>query len=128
MLVFLIIITVISIYILNLGIIKNKENVTTTGVVMLIFVVILGWVLLGVLLNIYETEYKTNIIYEKTENEFIIKDSLDNEYIFNKKIDFDYITDTTTFYIIVSKNIYGGNTDYNVFYNVDKRKIKGTKK
>jgi len=127
MLVFLVIVTVISIYILNIGLIKNKENVTTTGVIMLFMIVFLGWLAIGVLLNIYDTEYKTNVIYQKNENEFIIKDSLDNNYIFNKKIDFDFITDTTTFYIIVSKNMYGGMKDYNIFYKVGDRKIKGKK-
>jgi len=125
MLIFLIIITVISIYILNFGIIKDKTNVITTGSIMLIMIIVIGWGFVGIGLNFHGTEYETKNIYEKTKNEIIIKDSLDNKYIFNKKIDFDFITDTTTFHIIMAKNIYGGNIDYNIYYNVNKRKIKG---
>lgn len=127
MLEFLVISTTISIYILNLGLIKNKQNVTYTGIIMLCIVVIFGWIFIGIIANIFKTEFKTNTIYQKNENEFIIKDSLNNNYIFDKKIDFDYITDTTIFYILARKNIYGGMKEYDIFYKVGDRKIKGKK-
>ena len=124
---FLSIFTLISILILNLGIIKSKYNVKNAGIIMFILVLIIGWMILGIFLQINDTDYKTNIIYEKNHKEFIIQDSLDNKYIFNKKIDFDYITDTTTFYITVSKNMYGFYPGYSIFYKIGNRKMKGTK-
>ncbi len=128
MIVYLTILTIISIYILNLGLIKGKDNVELIGTITLIITIIFGWLFLGILLNIHKTEYKTSIICEQHKNEFVVKDSLGNIYSFDKKIDFDYITDTTTFYIIISDNIYGFNTDYDIYYNVLNRKIKGSKK
>jgi len=119
------ILTIISILVLNLGLIKDKGNVKDTGVVMLVLVILIGWLLIGMFAQVNDTDYKTNIICEKNDNEIVVQDSLDNKYIFNKKLDFDHISDTTTFYITVSKNIYGFYPHYEIFYKVGDRKMKG---
>ena len=60
---FLSIFTLISILILNLGIIKSKYNVKNAGIIMFISVLIIGWISMGILLQVNDTDYKTNIIY-----------------------------------------------------------------
>jgi ABC-type transport system involved in multi-copper enzyme maturation permease subunit len=112
------IITLVSLVIINLGIISDKKNVKDIGIVMFVVVLLFGWIFLGIIIPINDVDVKISPIMAQSEKEYIITDSIDNEYVFDKQIDFNNISDTTTFYLNKSTNMYHFNANCTLYYKL----------
>ena len=125
MIVFLSIFTLVSLIIINLGIINKKVNVKNTGFIMLFFAVVVGWFILGISIKFY-TDTKIPITLDKENGKMyvIVKDSIGDAYFFNRQIDFNNITDTTTFYLEKNTNMYHFNSEKCLYYKIDDKKFK----
>lgn len=115
----LIILTFVSLVILNIGLFADKENVKNTGIIMMVFVIVGGWLVFGFSADVKQITYKTSIkSMVKEDYQIKVSDTLDNTYSFTRKVDFDNITDTTTFYVLRNSNIYGFSREYKMFYKI----------
>lgn len=124
----LIILTVLSIILIGLGIYFNAnergDKYIFSGVISLLFVILIGWLLIG---SEKSFDYKSEIItfkLETTNFSLVMFDSdRDSYYVFDRKEDFSNITDTTKFYLERGYNLYGNATDYfKVYYIYNNQK------
>lgn len=82
------------------------------GVIGLFLVGVFGWLMLGTETTKYIETEKVEYTMAKSEKSIIFDDiKRDNIYYFDKKVDFDNITDTTTIYLSIGKNMYNGETN-----------------
>lgn len=117
----LLLITLISILLIGFGTVYQSTPTKTIGTLFLILVIVFGWILCAFVPcdNKITKEIAT---YQKFENEIKVNIK-EKSFIFEKKVDFDNISDTTTFYRKLYKNVYYFTTDDKAFYLFKNKKF-----
>lgn len=114
-------ITFIFVFLLVIGIILNKSEVTGTAIGFLIFMIATCWIGYGIFAPDEFVETTPEFTIQKDKYHITIY-LPDDGFTFSKKIDFDQITDTTTFYFEEGFNIYGFIRRTHAFYKIKDKK------